>query len=147
MDKTSSNSNFLRPAFVDEARAQLDALLRSHPDIEFIDAMLADICGVLRGKRFPNGGTAHLFENGMQIPQSIYLMDASGEMVNPFGQGIGDGDPDGTAWPIPETISRVWGEGPKRAQMLDDLARPDAACRMRPNRAPRWNAFSSASRN
>ena len=83
--------------------------------------MLADICGVLRGKRFPKGGTTHLFENGMQIPQSIYLMDASGEMVNPFGKGIGDGDPDGTAWPIPDTIAPVWGEGPKRAQMLMTL--------------------------
>jgi glutamine synthetase len=57
----------------------------------------------------------------MQIPQSIYLMDASGEMVNPFGKGIGDGDPDGTAWPIPDTISPVWGDGPKRAQMLMTL--------------------------
>jgi glutamine synthetase len=121
MDKTSSNSNFFRPAFVDEARAQLNALLRSQPDIEFIDALLADICGVLRGKRFPKGGTTHLFENGMQIPQSIYLMDASGEMVNPFGKGIGDGDPDGTAWPIPDTIAPVWGEGPKRAQILMTL--------------------------
>ena len=121
MDKTSSDSNFFRPAFVDEARAQLDALLRSQPDIEFIDAVLADICGVLRGKRFPKGGTSHLFENGMQIPQSIYLMDASGEMVNPFGKGIGDGDPDGTAWPIPDTIAPVWGEGPKRAQILMTL--------------------------
>ena len=121
MDKTSSNSNFFRPAFVDEARAQLDALLRSQPDIEFIDALLADICGVLRGKRFPKGGTTHLFENGMQIPQSIYLMDASGEMVNPFGKGIDDGDPDGTAWPIPDTIAPVWGEGTKRAQILMTL--------------------------
>jgi glutamine synthetase len=57
----------------------------------------------------------------MQIPQSIYMMDASGEMVNPFGRGFGDGDPDGTAWPIPETIAPVWGEGPKRAQMLMTL--------------------------
>ncbi|HVU19951.1 MAG TPA: glutamine synthetase family protein [Rhizomicrobium sp.] len=120
MDR-SSESNFLRPAFVDEARAQLDALLRAQPDIEFIDALLADICGVLRGKRFPKGSTAHIFDDGMQIPQSIYLMDASGEMVNPFGHGIGDGDPDGTAWPIPDTIAPVWGEGPKRAQVLMTL--------------------------
>src|ERR1700744_4480459 len=120
MDKTAE-SNFLRPAFVDEARAQLDALLRSQPDIEFIDALLADLCGVLRGKRFPKGGTSHIFEHGMQIPPSIHLMAASGEMVNPFGKGIGDGDPDGTAWPIPDTIAPVWGDGPKRAQILMTL--------------------------
>ena len=57
----------------------------------------------------------------MQIPRTLYLMDAHGEMTNPFGRGFGDGDPDGTAWPIPGTISQVWGEGPKRAQMLMTL--------------------------
>ena len=121
MNKPTPTPGFARPAFVEAARKRLDALLKEHPQIESIDAVLADICGTLRGKRLPKGGTAQLFESGMQIPQSIYMMDASGEMVNPFGRGIGDGDPDGTAWPIPETISRVWGEGPARAQMLMTL--------------------------
>ncbi len=131
MNKPIPKPNFARPAFVEAAKNRLDALLKQHPDIEFVDAILADICGTLRGKRLPVNGTSHLFESGMQIPLSIYLMDASGEMVNPFGQGIGDGDPDGSAWPIPETISRVWGEGPKRAQMLmtlrDQTGTPHAA--------------------
>ncbi|HWA02248.1 MAG TPA: glutamine synthetase family protein [Rhizomicrobium sp.] len=121
MDKATPKISFLRPDFVDAARARFDALRKEHPDIRSVDAVLADICGVLRGKRLPLEGTAHLFETGMQIPQSIYLMDASGEMVNPFGRGIGDGDPDGTAWPIPETISLVWNANAKRAQMLMTL--------------------------
>ena len=121
MNKPTPAPSFARPAFVDVARERLDALLKQHPDIEIVDAVLSDICGTLRGKRLPASDTARLFETGMQIPQSIYLMDASGEMVNPFGRGIGDGDPDGTAWPIPETISLVWGEGPRRAQMLMTL--------------------------
>jgi glutamine synthetase len=122
MNKPTPTPPFARPASVEEARKRLDALLAAHPEIEFVDAVVSDICGVLRGKRLPRSGTAPLFESGMQIPQSIYMMDASGEMVNPFGHGFGDGDPDGTAWPIPETISRVWGEGPKRAQMLMTLS-------------------------
>jgi len=121
MDKPTPKTSFFRPDFVDAAQARFDALLKKHPDIQSVDAVLADICGVLRGKRLPVGGTGHLFETGMQIPQSIYLMDASGEMVNPFGHGIGDGDPDGSAWPIPETISPVWGDGQKRAQILMTL--------------------------
>ena len=60
--------------------------------------------------------------SGMQIPHTIYLMDANGEMTNPFGKGFGDGDPDGTAWPIPGTMSPVWSaSGPQRAQMLMTL--------------------------
>lgn len=121
MNKPSPNPSFARPAFVETARKKLDALVKADPDLAFVDAVLADICGTLRGKRLPIGGTAHLFESGMQIPQSIYMMDASGEMVNPFGHGVGDGDPDGTAWPIPQTVSRVWADGPKRAQMLMTL--------------------------
>ena len=46
----------------------------------------------LRGKRFPIGEVAHLFAHGMAIPHSIYLMDAHGEMTNPFGRGVSDGD-------------------------------------------------------
>jgi len=121
MNKPTPNPAFARPAFVEDARTRFDALIAAHPDIQFVDAVLADICGTLRGKRLPRGSCGHLFESGMQIPQSIYMMDASGEMVNPFGRGIGDGDPDGTAWPIPETISRVWSDGPARAQMLMSL--------------------------
>jgi glutamine synthetase len=121
MNKPISTPGFARPVFVEAARKKLEALLEAEPDILFVDAMLADVCGTLRGKRLPASGTQHLFETGMQIPESIYLMDASGEMTNPFGRGFGDGDPDGTAWPIPETIAPVWGEGPKRAQMLMTL--------------------------
>ena len=126
MNKPISMPGFARPAFVEAAKKRLDALLKQHPDIEFVDAILADICGTLRGKRLPvNGDAAHLFESGMQIPLSIYLMDASGEMVNPFGRGIGDGDPDGSAWPIPETISPRVGRGTEARADADDTARPD----------------------
>lgn len=109
---------FVRPAFVEQARAEFEALLNAHPDVQEVDAVLADASGVLRGKRLPVAQAGRMFDSGMQIPRTLYLMDAHGEMTNPFGRGFGDGDPDGTAWPIPGTIAPVWGEGPKRAQML-----------------------------
>ena len=121
MNKPAGIPAFARPAFVDAARAEFDALTRAHPDLQYVDAVLPDMLGILRGKRLPVADAARLFENGMQIPLTLYLMDAHGEMTNPFGRGFGDGDPDGTAWPIPGTISLVWGEGPKRAQMLMTL--------------------------
>ena len=121
MNKSASVPNFARPASVEQARNEFEALRKAHPDIKYVDAVLADIIGVLRGKRLPIDGAAHLFQSGMQIPHSIYLMDAHGEMTNPMGRGFGDGDPDGTAWPIPGTITPVWtGEAP-RAQMLMSL--------------------------
>lgn len=109
------------PAFVAAARAEFDALCTAQPDLESVDTVLADICGTLRGKRMPIAGAERMFQSGMQIPKSIYLMDAHGEMTNPFGRGIGDGDPDSTAWPIPGTITRLGGAGRPRAQMLMTL--------------------------
>jgi glutamine synthetase len=119
MNQVTATPNFFRPAFVAAARHEFEALLQARPDLEYVDAVLADVLGTLRGKRLPVGEAARLFESGMQIPHSIYLMDAHGEMTNPFGRGFGDGDPDGTAWPIPGTLSVVWGE--KRAQILMTL--------------------------
>ncbi|HUB84853.1 MAG TPA: glutamine synthetase family protein [Rhizomicrobium sp.] len=121
MNKVSPIEGFAAPAFVTKARAEFDALRKAHPDLQYVDAVLADVIGVLRGKRMPVAEAAKLFECGMPIPHSIYLMDANGEMTNPLGRGYGDGDPDGTAWPIPGTMSRVWGEGAPRAQMLMTL--------------------------
>jgi glutamine synthetase len=109
------------PTFVEKARAEFEALKREHPELTHVDAVLADLGGVLRGKRMPLAEGERLFVNGMQIPHTIYLMDAHGEMTNPFGRGFGDGDPDGTAWPIPGTLTPVWGAGPQRGQLLMTL--------------------------
>src|SRR5438045_990034 len=121
MNQHASVPHHAPPAFVDNARSVFAALRKANPDIEYVDAVLADLGGVLRGKRMPVQEAERLFLSGMQIPHTIYLMDANGEMTNPFGKGFGDGDPDGMAWPIPGTMSRVWGEGSPRAQMLMTL--------------------------
>jgi glutamine synthetase len=129
MNKATTPPSFARPAFVLEAQAEFEALAARHPELETLDAVIVDLCGVLRGKRLPIREAGKIFEQGMQIPHSIYLMDARGEMTNPFGRGFGDGDPDGTAWPIPGSLRRVWNE--TRAQIFmslrDNAGEPDPA--------------------
>ena len=131
MNKVTPIPGFAPPAFVETARKEFEAFRKANPDLKYIDVVLADIIGILRGKRMPIAEAAKLFECGMQIPHSIYLMDANGEMTNPLGRGYGDGDPDGTAWPIPKTLSRVWDKDTSRAQMLmtlrDNSGTPDPA--------------------
>jgi len=99
-------------------RAEFSALIGKYPEIRFVDAVMSDLCGILRGKRLPIGEASKLFDSGLQLPFSVHLMDARGEMANPQGRGFSDGDPDGTAWPLPGTVMRVWGGGPPRAQIL-----------------------------
>jgi glutamine synthetase len=127
MNKASPPPSFARPAFADAAQREFTALAAAHPDLECVDAMIVDIAGTLRGKRLPLADAPRLFEYGMQLPRSVYLMDVKGEMVNPFGRGFGDGDPDGSAWPVPGSISRVWGEGPPRLQMLTTMRNEDGS--------------------
>ena len=66
-----------------------------------------------------------------------------GEMTNPFGRGFGDGDPDGTAWPVPGT-SRVWGEGPGGRSCSSPCATMPANP-IPPSRFQRWSACWSIS--
>ena len=127
MNKAAPIPSFARPAFADAAHAQFKALVVANPDAAFVDAVIVDIAGTIRGKRLPLADAARLFEHGMQLPRSVYLMDVKGEMVNPFGRGFGDGDPDGSAWPVPGSIARVWGEGPPRLQMLTTMRNEDGA--------------------
>jgi len=127
MNKPAAIAHFAPPAFVAAARGEFEALRKAQPDLQYIDAVLSDICGTLRGKRLPIGDAHRLFESGMQIPKSIYLMDAHGEMTNPFGRGVSDGDPDGTTWPIPGTLARVEGPGGVHAQVLMTLRADDGA--------------------
>ncbi len=108
---------------MEAARDEFDLALVANPDVECVDALIVDIAGTIRGKRLPVAEAARLFETGMQLPRSVYLMDVKGEMVNPFGRGFGDGDPDGTAWPVPGTISRVWGA--PRLQLLATMRDED----------------------
>src|SRR5688500_13383694 len=111
----------------ENARAELEAVLAANPYIAFVDAAISDICGTLRGKRMPLSDARKLFDAGMQIPLSLHLMDVRGEMMNPSGRGYTDGDPDGTAWPIPGTAMQIWGADPPRAQLLMSLRDGDGA--------------------
>ena len=129
MNRIATPPGFTPPAFVLEARREYAALFDQNPHIESVDAVLVDINGILRGKRVPVGESDRLFDSGMQIPRSVFLMDPRGEMTNPFGRGFGDGDPDGTAWPIPGTVKLLSASG--RAQILmslrDEFGNVDAA--------------------
>jgi glutamine synthetase len=127
MNQASPVTAFARPAFVARARAEFDAAVAAHPDVAFVDALIVDISGAIRGKRLPIADAGRLFETGMQLPRSVYLLDVKGEMVNAFGRGFGDGDPDGTAWPVPGSVARVWGEGPNRLQLLTTMRNEDGA--------------------
>lgn len=106
---------------------ELATLRDQNPEIEFVDAIIPDLNGFIRGKRFPIKDAAKICTSGVQIPESVVLLDFFGESSDPVGRGFSDGDPDGTLRPISGTIRPVpWGDGNK-AQVLMRLESDDGS--------------------
>lgn len=92
--------------------------LAAHPNVEYLDAFVIDLCGRAIGKRFPRGQIEKLYKSGSQFCASTYLLDVNGNSADPMGYGFSDGDPDADTWPVPGTLRPApWGAG-KGAQCL-----------------------------
>lgn len=85
------------PAF-----AEPQSFLEKRPAVRHVDALCIDICGSPRGKRYPADKLKSLYGDGLQMPQSHFLLDVNGDNSDPVGRGYSDGDPDTTLFPCPE---------------------------------------------
>ncbi len=105
--------------------AELESFLKKHPETEFVDAFITDLCGTIRGKRIPAHEAAKVWQAGVQMPFCLYFLDVTGEDLDPGQRSEARGDPDGSAWPVAGSLQRVpWAEVPT-AQVL--LTMPDQA--------------------
>lgn len=95
------------------------AFLEAHPGIGSVDAIFADLCGVIRGKRHPIDEIDKIYDEGLAFPGSTFLLDVLGENHDPRGLGFSDGDPDSLAKAIPGTLKVVpWAPKPLAQVML-----------------------------
>ena len=109
---------------------EVSDFLSNHPDIETFDAILPDLCGVTRGKRITRNDLEKIYENGFQIPAASVLLDVCGGNSDPEGRGSSDGDPDVTAYPVPDSLMAVpWFKRPM-AQLLISLFEDDGSPHM-----------------
>ncbi|GAB3439917.1 glutamine synthetase family protein [Insolitispirillum peregrinum] len=100
---------------------EMTALLAKYPDTAHVDALFFDLCSLVRGKRYPVQDADKLFEDGMLIPYSAWLLDATGDCSDPGGRGYSDGDPDGVVRPVAGTLAPVpWSPVPS-AQVMCSL--------------------------
>jgi glutamine synthetase len=98
--------------------------LAAYPGTGAVDAIFADLSGVVRGKRYPIDHLAKLLGDGLAFPASVFLLDTMGECHDANGRGYSDGDPDAIAKVIPGTLKPVpWSERPTCQAMvtLSDL--------------------------
>jgi len=111
--RTTKSTN--RPTTVQTAAKFLTA----HPETEVVDVFYADLCGLVRGKRYPVDQLDKVLKDGLATTGSALLLDTLGECHNPEGLGFSDGDPDCQLKVIPGTlVPAPWTRKPSAQAMV-----------------------------
>lgn len=103
------------------------AFRKAHPDAATVDAIFADLSGVVRGKRYPIDQLGKILSDGLAFPASVFLLDTMGRSHDPAGRGFSDGDPDRSAKVIPGSLRIVPWSTPPGAQVMVTLAEADGS--------------------
>jgi glutamine synthetase len=99
--------------------AELGRFLQAHPQVQAVQIMITDPCGVPRGKSVRREELQRIFESGRQVAGSILGLDITGEDVDATGLVWDTGDADMTARPIAGTLKVVpWLATPTGQLML-----------------------------
>ncbi len=116
-----------------EAGGELARLLKAHPEVTQVDAFLADMNGVPRGKRFPVHEAGKIWDSGVQLPFCLYFLDVTGEDLDPGGRSEARGDPDGNAFPVTGTLVPVpWASEPTAQVLLTMPEQKNEPCLVDP---------------
>src|SRR5512139_1240866 len=103
------------PQFADFEQAR--AWLGRHPQVKFVDLLLADQMGIPRGKRVTVAELEGMHVNGLMLPASMFALDVLGGTIQATGLGFDEGDADRMCLPIPGTLVPVPWLGDEIAQM------------------------------
>ncbi|MCB1410483.1 MAG: glutamine synthetase, partial [Rhodobacteraceae bacterium] len=90
-------------------KAEAEAFLAAHPEVQAIDILLHDSNGIGRGKIIRRHELLSVFEHGRHLPISILGLDIVGEDVHETGLIWDAGDGDLRAWPVPGTLKALHG--------------------------------------
>jgi glutamine synthetase len=98
-----------------------------HPDVQFVDLLISDMNGVVRGKRIEWAALHKVYERGINLPASLFALDINGSTVESTGLGLDIGESDRVCFPIPGTLSfEPWQKRPT-AQLLMTMNELDGA--------------------
>ena len=106
---------------------EMGEFLQAHPEVQFVDLLIADMNGVVRGKRIERASLVKVYEKGINLPASLFALDINGSTVESTGLGLDIGDADRICFPIPGTLSyEPWQKRPT-AQLLMTMHELDGA--------------------
>jgi glutamine synthetase len=94
-------------------RQELDRFLEQYPETRFLEPLIPDMNGILRGKRVGVDDFYKAFGNGLNFCASTTLLDSQGGMAESITYGAQDGDPDIKALAVPGSLAPVpWAQAP-----------------------------------
>lgn len=110
-----------QPPYSSNHRATLEeaqAFFAANPDIDAIDIIFTNMCGVPRGKRLRQHEVLAVYESGRFLPGSVLVVDITGRDTEETGLVWEDGDADRYVYPVPGTLVRAPWLGENAAQFL-----------------------------
>jgi glutamine synthetase len=111
--------------------AEASTFLEANPDIEAVQLVVTDACGVGRGKNVAREELAALYGNGRNVAGSILSLDVTGEDVDATGLVWDVGDADQCCRPVAGSLCRAPWLARPTAQVLGTMygldGRPAAA--------------------
>jgi glutamine synthetase len=113
---------------VTDPSAQLTAFRQQYPQTRFIDVLLADLCGIPRGKRVILGELPQMYQGSFLLPGSMFALDVLGGTIQETGLGFDEGDADRRCLPIEGTLVPVpWRDGEGIAQVQVSMVDHDGS--------------------
>jgi glutamine synthetase len=107
------------------SNAELRSFLRKYPDTGVMELLIADLPGVLRGKRIRRHEFEKTLSDGFYLPGGTVLLDTIGDVIPNIPFASWDGDPDIHATVVPGSIAPVpWALKPS-AQAMYRFQTPD----------------------
>ena len=93
--------------------------LRENPDTTFVDIMVPDINGVLRGKRIGAASLAKVYSGEFVMPISLFATQITGDCAEATGLVLETGDRDMVCLPIDDTLCiSAWQRKPMAQLMV-----------------------------
>lgn len=115
-----------QPRAVADFEAVAD-LRRAHPHLRFVDILLADLNGVIRGKRVSIDELPQVYAGGFLLPGSLFSLDVLGGTIQETGLGFDEGDADRPCLPIADTLTVVPWQSEATAQLQVSMFDRDGA--------------------
>ena len=97
---------------------EAEAFFAKHPEIDAIDIIFTNMCGVPRGKRLRQHEVLGVYKAGRFLPGSVVIVDITGRDTVETELVWEDGDADRQVWAIPGTLVASPWAGPGAAQFL-----------------------------